>query len=622
VYKKQYLTFTVIHMPLIRKLLYLILLGLIIYGLWLSPDFNQIAAGVAIFLFGMMSLEQGFQAFSGGTIERLLRKSTDRLWKSLSFGVVATSLMQSSSLVSVLTISFLTAGLIGLQSGIGIIFGANLGTTTGAWVIAGFGLKVELSAFALPMLVMGTVFTFQKNSTWKGIGLVLVGVGFLFLGIDYMKSGFEAFQDTIDLSAYSIPGLKGLLIYVLIGVVATVIMQSSHATLVLILTALAANQILYENALALAIGSNVGTTITAMIGSLNANAAGRRLAVAHLIFNLVTGLLAILLIGQFVYSVDWLSQELGIRDNDYTLKLALFHTLFNLLGVMVMLPLISPLVTFLERVVKEKKALVKEPKYLSDAALDSASAAIEVVRKETIRLYKVALKVLANGVAWRLHDIQSDKPLAHVDSYTDQIMVQNLDVVYQNQIKSLYAAIVDYISRARDKFSGSDADALREMRGAGYHIIEAVKAMKHLQKNLLVNIDSDNIYIRDFYNQFRLGIAEVIRTIYELSRAEEPTATTLTLDHSLMAINKIQTDFENTLEHLIRDRKITPAAATSLMTDMGYTIDICNSLASMARYLYAPEETSEREVERSLELEHDELQEIITEPPSEGGGGV
>ncbi len=607
-------------MPVIRKLLYLILLGLIVYGLWLSPDFNQIAAGVAIFLFGMMSLEQGFQSFSGGTIERLLRRSTDRLWKSLSFGVIATSLMQSSSLVSVLTISFLTAGLIGLQSGIGIIFGANLGTTTGAWIIAGFGLKVELSAFALPMLVLGTVFTFQKNSTWKGAGLVLVGVGFLFLGIDYMKSGFEAFQDTIDLSEYAIPGLKGLMVYALVGIVATVIMQSSHATLVLILTALAANQILYENALALAIGSNVGTTITAMIGSLNANAAGRRLAIAHLIFNLVTGLLAIFLISQFVYSVDWLSQELGIRDNDYTLKLALFHTLFNLLGVIVMLPMISPLVTFLERVVKEKKALVKEPKYLSDAALDSASAAIEVVRKETIRLYQVALKILANGIAWRLHDIQSDKPLTQVESYTDQIMVQNLDVVYENQIKALYAAIVDFISRARDKFSGDDADALREMRGAGYHIIEAVKGMKHLQKNLLVNIDSDNIYIRDFYNQYRLSIAEVIRTIHELSRTEETKATTLSLDHSLMAIEKYRAGFENNLEHLIRDRKITPAAATSLMTDMGYTIRICNSLSSMARYLYAPEETSEREVERSLELEQDELQEIITEAPTEGEG--
>ncbi|MCW8883970.1 MAG: Na/Pi symporter, partial [Motiliproteus sp.] len=109
------------------------------YGFWISPDFKEIAAGVAIFLFGMLSLEEGFRAFTGGVLEKLLRRSTDRLWKSLSFGVVSTTLMQSSSLVSVLTISFLSAGILGLGEGVGIIFGANLGTTTGAWLVAGFG---------------------------------------------------------------------------------------------------------------------------------------------------------------------------------------------------------------------------------------------------------------------------------------------------------------------------------------------------------------------------------------------------------------------------------------------------------------------------------------------------
>ncbi|MEN8303419.1 MAG: Na/Pi symporter, partial [Campylobacterota bacterium] len=113
------------------------------YGFWISPDFKEISAGVAIFLFGMLSLEEGFRAFSGGALEKILQKSTDKLYKSIGFGVAATTVMQSSSLVSVLTISFLGAGLIGLAQGIGIIFGANIGTTTGAWLVAGFGLKVK-----------------------------------------------------------------------------------------------------------------------------------------------------------------------------------------------------------------------------------------------------------------------------------------------------------------------------------------------------------------------------------------------------------------------------------------------------------------------------------------------
>ncbi|MGB5338410.1 MAG: Na/Pi symporter, partial [Gammaproteobacteria bacterium] len=122
---------------MLRKVLLPTILLILAYGFWISPNFKTIAAGVAIFLFGMLSLEEGFRAFTGGTLERILRRTTSNTWKSLGFGVISTTIMQSSSLVSVITISFLSAGLITLTAGIGIIFGANLGTTTGAWLIAG-----------------------------------------------------------------------------------------------------------------------------------------------------------------------------------------------------------------------------------------------------------------------------------------------------------------------------------------------------------------------------------------------------------------------------------------------------------------------------------------------------
>ena len=263
---------------MLRKILLPSILVILGYGFWVSPDFKEIAAGVSIFLFGMLFLEEGFKAFTGGVLEKLLQKTTNKTWKSLLFGVVSTSIMQSSSLVSVITISFISAGLVTLVAGIGIIFGANIGTTTGAWLVAAFGLKVKISAYAMPMLVFGIVLSFQKSKYLKGFGSVLAGLGFLFLGIHYMKEGFEAFKDSFDLAALAVEGYPGLFLFAAIGAAATVVMQSSHATLVLILTALAASQISYENALALAIGANVGTTITAIIGSLSANVQGKRLA--------------------------------------------------------------------------------------------------------------------------------------------------------------------------------------------------------------------------------------------------------------------------------------------------------------------------------------------------------
>ena len=156
---------------MLRKIILPVIFILLAYGFWISPDFKEIAAGVAIFLFGMLSLEEGFKVFTGGVLEKLLKKTTNKVWKSLGFGIVSTSLMQSSSLVSVITISFLSAGLIPLISGVGIIFGANLGTTTGAWLIAGLGLKVKISAYAMPMLVFGIILIFQKVTTMTQLQL-------------------------------------------------------------------------------------------------------------------------------------------------------------------------------------------------------------------------------------------------------------------------------------------------------------------------------------------------------------------------------------------------------------------------------------------------------------------
>ena len=299
--------------------------------------------------------------------------------------------MQSSSLVSVIAISFLSAGLISLSAGIGIIFGANLGTTTGAWLVAGFGLKVNISAYAMPMIVFGVILLFQKSKELRGIGYVLTGLGFLFLGIHYMKEGFEAFSGSIDLKAHAVEGYAGIFLFVLIGLVATVVMQSSHATLVLIITALAANQITYENALALAIGANVGTTVTAILGAMSANVEGRRLAVAHLVFNLVTAAIAISLIYQLTNIVDVISQNIGIAEQNYMLKLAVFHTIFNTIGIIVMTPFIVPLVGVLEKVVKPINFLATQSKYLKESALDYPETAVAAIRNEMLRLYDQAL---------------------------------------------------------------------------------------------------------------------------------------------------------------------------------------------------------------------------------------
>ena len=184
----------------------------------------------------------------------------------------------------------------------------------------------------MPMIIFGVVLKFSDSKSYQGLGKILLGLGFVFLGIAYMKDGFEVLQKTLDMSKFAVEGYLGAFVYISLGIIATVIMQSSSATMALIITALATNQIVYINALELAIGANVGTTVTAVLGSISSNANGKRVALAHFIFNIVTAAVAIIFLYQLSDLTVYLASKIGIDDNDYAMKLSLFHTIFNVLG--------------------------------------------------------------------------------------------------------------------------------------------------------------------------------------------------------------------------------------------------------------------------------------------------
>jgi len=602
-----------------RKIILPSILLILAYGFWASPDFKEISAGVAIFLFGMLALEEGFKAFTGGTLERILRASTDRYWKSLNFGIVSTTLMQSSSLVSVITISFLSAGLITLAAGIGIIFGANIGTTTGAWLIAGLGLKVKISAYAMPMLVFGIILVFQKSKSLKGIGYILAGLGFLFLGIHHMKEGFDAFKSTIDLTQFAVSGYPGLFLFAGIGIFATVVMQSSHATLVLILTALAAGQITYENALALAIGANVGTCITAVLGSLSANVEGKRLAAAHLIFNVTTGIVAIAFISQFLWGVEKISAMVGIAATDYTLKLAVFHTLFNVAGVLLMSPLIGRLVVLLEKTLRAKKGTVVAPKYLSESALEIPDVAMESVRKETLHLYDNALEILVHGIDLHRHDIFSDKEMDELVGAKRKMIPIDIDAVYERNVKVLYGAIVSFISEATTRIEPEQAEDLYALRTAGRHIVEAIKDVKHMRKNLEAYRLSNNEHVRHEYDLLRVQLGNILRELGKLREdSDNPeNITLLDLDRLRLDVEDSDIVANGKLDQLIREGLITEQMATSLMNDNTYAYDISMKLIEMGGILFAARAMDLKEAEKRMTLDDEELEGIAEKMETE-----
>lgn len=593
---------------MLKKALLPLVLLVLAYALWVGADYMEIAAGIALFMFGMTCLEEGFKAFSGGALEAVLRKSTDRWWKSLLFGGASTTVMQSSTLVSLITISFVSAQMITLAAGIGIIMGANIGTTTGAWLIAGLGLRVNISAYAMPMLIFGVVLLMQRTQSIKAVGYLLLGAGFLFLGIHYMKEGFEVFQGDIDLAAYAISGYLGVLLFVLIGVLMTVVMQSSHATLLIIITALAAGQVSYDNALALAIGANLGSAITTALGGLAANLGGRRLAAAHVIFNLVTASVAVLFISQLAWLVDHLADLVGIADDDYLLKLALFHTVFNVLGVALLAPFIPRMEALLMRWITQQAQSSEQPRFIFPEALQTPQTAVSAVHSEVLHLLENAFGLLAHGLSLKRATIDGDESLAEAVRYTRRIYPVDVEKAYEEKIKSLHSEIVAFIAEAQGReFSPEVSTRLHMLRQASRDIVEAVKGLKHLHKNLSLYGMSEQMAVRECYDQIRTQLATVLRELRHLLQEDQDDVSALSVDVIRLSLQKANRRMIDGLDELIRHRRLSAAIATSVMNDEAYVADIANSLLDAVSVLLArPGE----EVTEALELDEHELKQL------------
>jgi len=580
---------------MIKRWIFLIVLIILAAVLFFNPNFKTIAAGVSILLFGMITLEEGFKTFTKGPLKAILRKATNKLYKSISLGALVTAFIQSSSLVSVITISFISAGLISLAGGIGLIFGANIGTTATAWLVAGFGLKIKISILAMPMLIFGIIFSFQKSSTLKGVGNILTGLGFFFLGIHFMKDGFDVFSQDFDLTVYAVPGYLGVIIYTGIGIFITTILQSSSASLALILTALSVGQIEYDNALAMAIGTNIGTTITALIGSVGSNIAGRRLALAHLIFNLVTGLVALAFIYPLTRLVDKLSISFGIAADDYTLKLALFHTIFNVLGVLIMIPLIHKLEQFLLRFVRDHRIKdIDEPKFLNEAALEFAGTAISSLENETKYLFENATyEIVTHALNMHRSDISSNlKPKALVKKSTKEI---DIDVrnLYVHKVKTIYGKILEFATRTQTELELNKAQNKRisEIKIANRKMVEVIRDVKELRRNVSKFTNSDNEYIKKEYNGFRKQMVKVFRAIYAFKMDEnKETSYAELLEMRKKAKVRSKRD-SNQINNLIRKNLITTNMASSVVNDHDNVDDMIKNLIEVGQLVYSEKDS-------------------------------
>lgn len=572
-------------------------LGILFISYFLFSDENMktIFAGIAIFIIGMKFMEAGFKLFSGNNLEAFLEKSTNSLPKAMFTGFFATTLVQSSSLISIIIISFLSIKIITLSQAIGVIFGANLGSTTTAWLVAFLGLKLNISSYAMPMIILGVLATFLKTRTYEAIGNVLLGLGFVFLAIFYMKSGFENLQGNIDFSLYIIDGYLGFIIFALIGAFATIIMQSSAASMALIITALALGQISYDNAIALTIGVNVGTPFTAVLASLGSNVNGKRLALVHLLFNVITALFALVFLVFLKDFIDIIAVYFGINDDNYAIKLSLFHTLFNLIGIVVLSPFISKFEYFSKFLIKEKYQATYKPKFISKELIDVPVISLKALENELVHLYKSSQKIILHTISLHKSDVFGKKNLEKTIQKSNKHIY--LDNIYNKNMKSLYGDIMHFASLSQKYMNKEDIHKVFKLKIAAKEIINGVKEVKKLEKNTSLYLKSKNTFIKNEYNVLRMGLANALKEIDLLANDkysfEKKTNKLNKINEHIAALDILS---NGKIDSLIRENKINAKMASSLITDASTTYHLCKKLLLISNILFVKENNEELDV--------------------------
>lgn len=336
----------------------------------------DLIGGVGVFLLGMLLLTEGLKGLAGGALRRGLARFTRGRLAAVATGAVATAVIQSSSATTMTTIGLVAAGLLPMASAVAVILGANLGTTSTAWIVAYFGLKLDVSSVAMVAVAAGALLRLLGRGRLGATGLPLAGFGLLFVGIGLMQAAMADLADGFAIPAASTDHLGGMLLLVAIGAAMTLVMQSSSAAVATTLTALAAGAIGLEQAAALVIGQNVGTTPKALLASIGASTAARRTAVAHVVFNGLTGAVALALLA--LLARFGLDPDGALRRFDPALVIAGFHTVFNVLGVALFLPWLPIFVATIARLVPDRGPPLT--RHLGHATADEPALAVQAAR--------------------------------------------------------------------------------------------------------------------------------------------------------------------------------------------------------------------------------------------------
>ena len=445
-------------------------------------DLLRLLGSLALFLYGMKIMSEGLQKFAGDSLRKILTAMTTNRITGVLTGMLITALIQSSSATTVMVVSFVNAGLLTLTQSIGVIMGANIGTTVTAWIISALGFKVDISAFALPLLAFGLPLLFSGKSSRKSIGEFIFGFSFLFMGLEGLKGNAPDLSANPDMLAfvqnYTDMGFFSILLFLFIGTVLTMVVQASAATMAITLIMCANGWIDYHLGVALVLGENIGTTITANLAALTGNTQARRAALAHLMFNVFGVCWVLVLFYPFTAGVSWfVTDVMHVSDPAVAVsfKLAAFHTAFNISNTCIMIcfvPFIEKTVCAMIRTKQEDEEYRLQ--YITSGMLSTAELSILQAQKEIV-LFSERTSRMFNMVKTLLYEKNEDTFLK----------IYNRIEKYENISDRMEVEIANYLTQVSEgRLSSESKEEIRVMLRAVSEIESIADSCNNLARTI------------------------------------------------------------------------------------------------------------------------------------------
>lgn len=542
-------------------------------------DIWMLLAGLGIFLYGMYMLEEGVRQLSGRAFKRFIREFTKNRFRAVFAGFTATAVLQSSSAVSLMILAFVGAGIMAMENAIGVILGTNLGTTVTGWIVASFGFKLAIESFALPLIGIGGlgIIFLGRSERYSNISKLLVGFGFLFMGLDYMKRSVEDFATQIDIAA--LPEMHWI-VFLLAGFLLSAMMQSSSVVIAIVLTALNAQLLDFREGAVMVIGSNVGTTVTVLLGAIGGNLIKRRVAFSHLTFNIATGLVALLMLPVLTHLV---LNGFGLRE-DPIIALALFHTIFNFLGVLLFLPLLKPFVWVILWLFPEK--VRQRTQYIGTLqAEDVPEASLEALSKESRHLLEQAMR-------YQLSLLQIDEKLVF-----DSPGFQGSSDQRYHELKLLQSEIIQFSSRMQEgAMTPIEGEQFNRYLHAVRMIMHATKNIKDVQHNFEEFEQSEKPFLNQRYQHYRRRQVDIFLRIHHWLNADSSVEALQDVLNTLRLLREEDHRFFAQLTQAVRDGKIDDVdVSTSLLVNRAFFHAIRQLLLAMRELVFSPEQLQQFE---------------------------